>query len=154
MKFECHTCNRNFASETSLNQHNAIKHAGEKVKPSSSNSKKYLISTMVLAIAIFSIMSVYSYSKGPGKFDDFANCLKEKGVIMYGNDFCSFTIKQLNFFGKSQKHINYIKCIDNEGLCDKKGIKTTPTWEYKGQMYPQVQTFEKLSAITGCKIID
>ena len=49
------------------------------------------------------------------ELDAFTACLEEKGVIVYGNDFCSYTGKQLNDFGSSEKHLNYVKCINNEG---------------------------------------
>jgi len=71
---------------------------------------------------------------------------------MYGNDFCQYTTKQLNLFGKSKKDLNYVKCIENKELCDSKGIKITPTWEINGSFYQQVQSFEKLSELSGCKI--
>jgi len=48
--------------------------------------------------------------------------------------------------------LNYVKCIENEELCDSKGVKTTPTWEINGTMYEGVQSFEKLSEISGCSI--
>ena len=90
--------------------------------------------------------------KKPGSYDSFAKCLSEKGAVIYGNDFCQYTNKQLNYFGNSKKYLNYVKCIDNKELGDSKAIKVTPTWEINGQMYEQVQTFEKLSAVSGCEL--
>lgn len=151
MAYECKECNRKFESKQSFDQHNSAKHSKNTAPKIKINFKKYLIVTLIALIIIFASTTVYSNSKKPGSYDDFAKCLTEKGAIMYGNTFCTYTAKQLNFFGKSEKYLKYVKCANNQELCDNKGIETTPTWEIDGEMYPQVQTFEQLSKITGCK---
>src|SRR3989344_4539715 len=128
MKFSCNSCNKRFISEESLKQHELAKHSKIE-KESKSNFRKYVILSIIGLIIIFSFLVVSSYVKQPGKYDDFAKCLTEKGAIIYGNDFCSYTRNQLGFFGKSKKYLNYVKCIDNKGLCDSKGVEVTPTWE-------------------------
>jgi len=120
-----------------------------------SSSRKWIIAgviglILVIGIGAFSYMS----SATPGRFDSFAKCLKEKGAVVYGNDFCSYTQKQLSWFEKSRKELNYVKCADNKQLCDSKGVRTTPTWEINGAMYPEVQTFERLSTLSGCAIFN
>lgn len=152
MVFECNHCDRKFISEDSLTQHIRAKHVKVNDKKEKSNPKKYIIFFMIGLIFVLLGATAYSYSQRPGEYDDFAKCLTEKGAIVYGNDFCSYTGKQLNFFGKSEKYLNYVKCIDNQDLCDSKGVTLTPTWEINGSMHKSVQTFEKLSSLTGCKI--
>ncbi len=151
MEFKCNVCNRDFSSEESLRQHNEMKHRVEE-KKAKINISKYVIISLFLLIVLFSILTINSYMKKPGKFDDFATCLTEKGAVIYGNDYCQYTVQQLGMFGKSKKYLNYVKCIDNEQLCNEKGIDITPTWEIDGKMYQQVQNFERLSAISGCEI--
>lgn len=150
---KCKICNQKFGSEESLRQHTDSKHPYN--KENRFNTKKIKLYTVVLlllvAITIFSY-TFYLRSKMPGQYDKFAECITEKGAIIYGNDFCSYTNKQLNFFGKSKKYLNYIKCAENKELCDSKFIKITPTWEINGKMYTQVQSFERLSELTDCKI--
>lgn len=119
----------------------------------SSRTRKLVIAgvvglVLVIGIVSFSLLS----SASEGQFDSFAKCLSEKGAIVYGNDFCSYTQKQLSWFGKSRKYLNYVKCAENKELCNSKGVKVTPTWEINGQTYGEVQTFEKLSAVSGCSI--
>ena len=150
MEYRCDICNRNFDNEESFKQHNLAKHINE--KPKKINFKKYFIFIAIGLTIILLVLSISNYLKKPGRYDDFAKCLTEKGAIIYGNDFCSYTNQQLNFFGKSSKYLNYVKCIENTKLCDDKGVQKTPTWEIKGEMHPGVQTFEKLSAVTGCEI--
>ena len=152
MEHKCDICNKNFQTKESLQQHNFMKHGAENKEKKKINYKKYFIFIAIGLIIIFSILSILAYMKKPGQYDDFAKCLTEKGAIVYGNDYCSYTRQQLNFFGKSKKYLNYIKCIDNEALCDEKGVSTTPTWEINGQMYEQVQTFGTLATASGCEI--
>ena len=151
MENNCNICNRNFSSEESLKQHNLSKHSEDK-KEGKSNLRKYSLIGLSILIIVLLSLTVYSYMNKPGEYDDFAKCLTEKGAVVYGNDFCSYTAKQLNFFGKSKEYLNYVKCIDNKTLCDNKNVKVTPTWEIDGKMYEQVQTFEKLSLLSGCNI--
>ena len=151
MNHVCEVCNRNFDSPEALNQHAQAKHT-QSHGTKKINIRKYAIFSLIILILIFSVASVYSYMKKPGSNDSFAKCISEKGAVIYGNDFCQYTNKQLNYFGNSKKYLNYVKCIDNKELCDSKAIKVTPTWEINGQMYEQVQTFEKLSAVSRCEL--
>ncbi len=106
-----------------------------------------------IILLILSVLIVFAYYKitSPGIYDEFAKCLGKKAVV-YGSDACQYTQKQLAWFGKSAKYLNYVKCVDNKQLCDEKGISVTPTWEANGRLYPQVQSFDTLSTITGCSI--
>jgi len=151
-KVECKICNQKFESDESLRQHTDSKHQNNKEGRFTKKIKSYLIVFLLLvAIGVFSY-TFYLRSHIPGQYDEFAKCITEKDVVIYGNDFCQYTNKQLNFFGKSRKYLNYIKCAENKELCDSKSIKITPTWEIAGKMYEQVQSFERLSDLTGCKI--
>lgn len=151
MAYECKECNRKFESKQSLDQHSSAKHSQKNTSNPPFKFKKYLIITLITLILIVASSTFYFNSKKPGEYDDFTKCLTEKGAIMYGNTYCTYTAKQLNFFGKSDKYLNYVKCANNQELCDEKGVSTTPTWEINGEMYPQVQTFERLSELTGCE---
>ena len=113
-----------------------------------SRKSKYYIVGAVIGVLILSILaySVYSLNK-PGHYDSFAKCLAEKGAVMYGAmDWCKYTQGQKAMFGKSFKYINYHE------FQELPGIKKTPTWVIDGKWYENVQPFEKLSALTGCKI--
>jgi hypothetical protein len=152
MRFECNHCSKKFTSEHGLSQHNSSVHSGNMKESGKINFKKYVLFSMIALIFIFSSMTVYSYSQRAGEYDDFAKCLTEKGAVVYGNDFCSFTNKQLNYFGNSDKYLDYVKCTENQALCNEKGVTVTPTWEIDGSMYKSVQTFEGLATISGCEI--
>ena len=112
-----------------------------------SKSKYYafaaVIGVIILATAAY---SVYSLNK-PGPYDDFAKCLNEKGAVMYGAmGWCHFTQAQKAMFGKSFKYIDYHE------FNELPGIKKTPTWVINGAWQENVQSFEKLAALTGCKL--
>lgn len=102
----------------------------------------------VIAVIIMAIIaySIYSASK-PGAYDDFAKCLKEKGAVMYGAiEWCQYTKQQAKMFGNSFKYVDYRDYTKGPD------IKVTPTWIINNERYGKVQSFERLSELTGCKI--
>lgn len=99
---------------------------------------------MVTAIVLFLFIAWITYALvSPGKYDGFAKCLTEKGTVMYGENWCQYTNAQKGMFGKSFKYINYQI---------KEDLRKRPTWVIDGESYETVQSFERLSALTGCKI--
>lgn len=117
----------------------------EQSKPSKS---KYYAAAAILGVIILATAaySVYSINK-PGPYDDFAKCLSGKGAVMYGAmDWCKYTQAQKAMFGKSFKYVTYREFEDLPG------IKITPTWVINGAWNENVQSFEKLAALTGCKL--
>ncbi|MBI2541823.1 hypothetical protein HYV80_03890 [Candidatus Woesearchaeota archaeon] len=114
-------------------------------EPKKGKFKYYMIAVAVLILLIVAY-SVYSSAK-PGPYDNFAKCLTENGAVMYGAmDWCKYTQGQKGMFGKSFKYINY---HEYEEL---PGIKKTPTWVINGKWHENVQPFDKLAALTGCKL--
>ena len=113
----------------------------------SSKSKYYIIAAVIGAIILgTAAYSVYSINK-LGPYDDFAKCLSEKGAVMYGAmSWCHFTQGQKAMFGRSFKYINYHE------FNELPGIKKTPTWVINGAWHENVQSFEKLAALTGCRL--
>lgn len=97
--------------------------------------------TMAVFLALAGLVAYYLLS--PGKYDSFAKCLAEKGAVMYGEDWCKYTNAQKAMFGKSFKYVNYYV---------KPGLQIRPTWVIDGKTYETVQSFERLSALTGCEI--
>ena len=95
--------------------------------------------------------------------DSFAQCLKEKGVKMYGSYICSACLAQIKMFGGHEgsfKYIDYVECHPRgpnpqTDLCLKRDIKKTPTWilEKDGVEINRLegyQTFESLGEFSGC----
>lgn len=126
-------------------EHQQIQQINE--HPKSSKSKYYAIAVVVGIVILTTVVySVYSLSK-PNPYDSFSKCLTEKGAVMYGAmDWCKFTQAQKAMFGNSFKYIDYHEFNQLEG------IKKTPTWVINGAWHENVQSFEKLAALTGCKL--
>ena len=126
----------------------------EEASRSSGSRNRSLAVTGVLIVMIIAAASYFFIimGSGSGAYDEFAKCLSTTGAVVYGNDYCSYTQEQLIAFGKSAEHLNYVKCIENEALCNEKGVQITPTWEFEGVTYSGAQSFEKLSELSGCEI--
>ncbi len=110
-------------------------------KKKKTRRKKIIIGASI-AIVLIIVALVANSFLSPGKYDEFAQCLTEKGAKMYGEDWCKYTQGQKNMFGKSFEYINYEV---------KKNLVKRPTWIIGGQKYEGVQSFETLAALTGCK---
>ena len=109
----------------------------------------FLFFTIIVVVVIF-------LSSG-GKtteynYDEFTNCLTEKGVKMYGTEWCSHCKNQKRVFGDSFQYIDYIDCDKNEDECIEAEIGGYPTWIIDGEKYPGEQTFERLSKLSGCDL--
>src|SRR3989344_2217836 len=91
---------------------------------------------LVITSVIILILAIGSYafisSKKPGRYDEFAKCLSEKGAVMYGADGCMYTQAQRTMFGKSFKYINY------KDYTKGPSIKITPTWVINDNKYEKV----------------
>lgn len=129
-------------SRQALEEHNRREEIFKLEKERKGKEKRKIIVITVMILLVLGFIITYA-SFLPGKYDDFAKCLTEKGAVMYGEDWCTYTQGQKAMFGKSFKYINYQV---------KPGLKVRPTWIIDGKSYEKVQSFERLSALTGCKI--
>ena len=111
-------------------------------KEKRARKKKKVIAIIIGFFLVFAVIVSYAYFT-PGKYDDFAKCLTEKGAVMYGEDWCQYTQGQKGMFGKSFKYINYKVKTD---------LNKRPTWVIDDKTYETVQSFQRLSALTGCEI--
>lgn len=110
-------------------------------------SKKYVVASSIVLLVILAVgFFVYSTYAKPSVLDGFAKCLADKGVVLYGADWCQYTKAQRAMFGSSFKHLNY-KDISERGDLN---IKITPTWIINSNFYERVQSFETLASLTGC----
>jgi len=112
--------------------------------------KILLLSGSVLAVILIAGYAVYA-AASPGRFDSFAKCLSEKGATMYGAmSWCQYTQKQRAMFGKSFKYLKYEEYTEFPAASEK--IRKTPTWIIDDKVYEGVQSFDRLSGVTGCAI--
>ena len=115
-------------------------------------NKKILILGILIVALIVSVNAIIKSSNAPGDLDEFALCLTEKGVKMYGTDTCHFCQEQKNRFEKSFKKVDYINCNFKSQECYAAGIKAYPTWEVNGELYTGLQPLQRLSSLGGCAL--
>ena len=77
---------------------------------------------IVLVIGVFFLISPSSAEKDDEelKLDNFAQCLTNANLTMYGTEWCSHCQNQKKLFGKSFKYINYIDCDRKSEICSQK----------------------------------
>ena len=128
-----------------------------KTKKKSSNAKYFIIGAIIVAIIlilVFVSRSKTSYSRD--SIDNFAKCLTEKGVKMYGTFWCPKCAEQKKMFGSSFQFINYVECDargENEQseLCIEKDVQKYPDWEFAdNSRVVGITSFEYLGAKAGC----
>jgi|SRR3989338_3507082 len=95
-------------------------------------------------------------STGPGKYDDFALCLKDKGATFYGAFWCPHCQAQKKLFGTSAKLLPYVECSTADGgaqtkICIDNKITGYPTWEFAdGSRMSGEVSLEKLAEKAVC----
>lgn len=87
-----------------------------------------------------------------------AQCLTDKGAVLYGAYWDSSTKKQKESFGADVSKITYVECgvqgdyrSQTEG-CTRAGILAYPTWVVGKQKYMGIQELAQLATLTGCTI--
>lgn len=120
-------------------------------------NKKYIL-FIILAILVVGILGYFwiDYNTKPGKLDDFAKCLKDKGAIFYGAYWCSHCQTQKSLFGKSEKYLPYVECSTPDGnsqlqVCKDNKIESYPTWVFSdGERKVGEVSLQDLAQKTGC----
>ncbi len=103
------------------------------------NAKIFLSVVGILVLGVIATALVRSNPSsepaGPGKYDAFATCLKDKGAVFYGAYWCPHCNAQKKMFGSSAKLLPYVECstLDAKGqtpMCIEKKVVSYPTWEF------------------------
>ena len=134
-----------------------IRHETQKTedKPEKNIIEKPKDNKKIILISIISVVFVlivggigwgYLNTLKPAALDGFAQCLTDKGAIMYGATSCQYSHAQQGMFGNSKKY------LDIRDFTEDPNVRTTPTWLINGEYYPNVQTFDRLASLTGCEI--
>ncbi|MDE2399965.1 MAG: hypothetical protein KGL67_03085 [Patescibacteria group bacterium] len=99
------------------------------------NVKIFLLVIGILVLGLIGTVLLRSKEvpAGPGKYDAFATCLKDKGATFYGAFWCPHCQAQKRAFGSSAHLLPYVECSTADGggqlqVCIDKGIKSYPTW--------------------------
>jgi thiol-disulfide isomerase/thioredoxin len=103
------------------------------------NAKIFL--SIIGLLVLGTLATVVARSSGvtspsvPGKYDEFATCLKDKGAVFYGAFWCPHCQSQKKLFGTSQKLLPYVECSTPDGnaqvqACTDKNVTSYPTWVF------------------------
>ncbi len=125
------------------------------------NNIKIFIS--VIALLVLGVIATIVFRSGgqpiePGKYDTFAQCLKDKGAVFYGAFWCSHCQAQKKLFGTSVKLLPYVECSTADGntqtkICADKKISGYPTWEFADQSRLTGEiALAKLAEKTSCEL--
>ena len=158
-EFECKECNTKFNSQESLDQHSQAKHKqGVKTGRKLKIKKNHLFALGIIIITVAAGFWMYTSASTPGKYDEFAKCLGEKGAKFYGAFWCPHCQNQKAMFGKSAHLLPYVECSTPNGsgqlaVCTDKGVNGYPTWEFAdGTKESGEIEIEHLAEKTGCSL--
>lgn len=84
------------------------------------------------------------------KVAQFAQCLTDKGVVMYGSASCGHCANQKEMFGDAFQYVTYVECTEQQSVCNQKGVQYVPAWEIDGTLYVGEKSFFELSRMSGC----
>ncbi|MBI2665085.1 hypothetical protein HYX12_00505 [Candidatus Woesearchaeota archaeon] len=117
---------------------------------------QWVLIVNVVALIFFNLVSPQEQN-----YDQLAQCMTEKGVVMYSSFRCGVCIKSEEMLGESMKYINRVECHpqgenSQAGLCRQKDITGTPTWilEPNGKEVKRNVGFldvDQLRRFSGCR---
>lgn len=108
----------------------------------------FILVIVILVIAV----KISSPEPNSDELVEFAQCLGNTELTMYGTSWCSHCKNQKAAFGDSFQYVNYVDCDKDSDICTAEGIKGYPTWKFGGQSYPGEQSLAKLGQLTGCSL--
>lgn len=117
-----------------------------------------IIGLLALGVIFALIYKPSSTPEGNGKYDNFAQCLKNKGTLFYGAFWCPHCLAQKKLFGSSEKYLPYVECSTPDGssetqFCIDKKIETYPTWVFPdGTRLSGEIPLEQLAQKTSCQL--
>jgi glutaredoxin len=118
--------------------------------------------TLTAILAVLLVISIFTNGFNISTSDDvvptdtdeegqtLAQCLTEKGAVMYGTEWCSHCNNQKRAFGDDFKDIKFVDCDQDTLACREAGIRGYPTWVINNQKYPGEQSLNKLKSLAGC----
>jgi len=125
----------------------------ERVDVARKRQQKLLITWSIIIIALaLTTLFAYQLWPRPDPQESFAQCLTEKGAVMYGTDWCGHCQAQKRMFGDSFKEVTFVNC-DYSKACAAANITGYPTWVFAdGSRLEGQVSLETLAQKTGCTI--
>ena len=123
-----------------------------------------LVGVIVLFLVIYFALGKITggaVSVDASSADQFAKCLSEKNVKMYGAYWCPHCVNNKEMFGNGGKILVdlgiYVEC-DSGGenpqpdVCFEKGVEGYPTWEINNKLYSGEMSLDKIAGLSGCAL--
>jgi hypothetical protein len=115
-----------------------------------SDNKLYYASIAV-ATVIVGLILFWPYTAKSGK--TFGQCLKDKGLIMYGSDRCDVCLNQKQILGEDFQDINYVNCDSYSDICESRSIRSYPVWSVNNENYYKgIKSIPELAELSGCAL--
>jgi hypothetical protein len=125
-------------------------------------NKRFPTALLVVALPLLAVLAYggwRAYDRfTPGKYDQFAKCLGEKGAKFYGAYWCTHCKAEKVRFGKSAKYLPYIECAPQDSTelapeCKQNGVTAFPTWKFSdGTTEVREMELAELASRTGCEL--
>lgn len=117
------------------------------------NRTSLIILIIVALLVVGAVLGLSLEQKTKPDLDNFARCLSDRGIVMYGTYWCPHCKNEKNAFGDSFQFVNYVECTENPNECLAKGIEGYPTWIFPdGKKLIGEQGITKLREISGCPL--
>lgn len=116
-------------------------------------NKLLVITISLLVVGAAGAFVMFRQPQKATALDGFAQCLSEKGAVMYGAYWCPHCQNEKRAFGDAFKYITYVECTEDPKACTDAGVKGYPTWKFPdGTKLEGEQGITKLSKATGCAL--
>lgn len=118
---------------------------------------KWVLLGITGVVLVFVGFGVWNRAQ-PGQYDQFAQCVADRGATFFGAFWCPHCQDQKALFGNSAKLLPYKECSTPNGqgqlaVCDEEGISSYPTWRFgDGSELTGVQSFQTLADKTNCAL--
>lgn len=111
------------------------------------NKAFIVLALVVIALLASQVLGSFFAKKATPAF---AQCLTQKGAVMFGTETCSFCKRQKTVFGDSFEFVTYVDCQEHRETCMNAGIRGYPTWIIGNTPYEGLQSISQLEKASGC----
>lgn len=117
---------------------------------------------VIAAIVLIAVLArrwpagIAGQAAGSDPLAELADCLAERGVVLYGAFWCPHCQEQKRLFGRAAARLPYVECATSDGrgqaaACRDAGIRAYPAWAFPdGTQATGVLAPAALAARAGC----
>ncbi len=90
--------------------------------------------------------------EGDENVEELVSCLADNDFMIYGADWCGFTVQVVDLFGGADISDIYVECTDEEELCADEQIRGYPTIRLAGEDVNVDRSLSGFANAAGCAI--